>query len=80
MSTTTYLWLAIDPARLLDLYSGLAKSGVFAWLIATIACHVGLNTQGGAEAVGRATTRAVVSSLLAVLLANAALTALFFFS
>lgn len=79
MNTSSYVWHSLDPARPLDLYSGLLKSGVFAWLIATIACHVGLNVEGGPEAVGRATTRSVVSSLLAMLVANAGMTAIFFF-
>ena len=35
-----------------DLYSGLIKSAVFAWLIITIACYMGLKVEGGAEGVG----------------------------
>ena len=45
----------------------------------TIACHAGLKVEGGAEGVGLATTHSVVYSLLAILVANAILTALFFF-
>ena len=48
-------------------------------LVITIACNTGMNVRGGAEGVGLATTRSVVLSLLAVFVANAILTALFFF-
>ena len=56
------------------------KSFVFAWLIATICSQAGLEVTGGAEGVGQATTSAVVASIIAMLVANAALTALFFFA
>jgi len=79
MNTAAYVLRSIEAARVGDLYSGLCKSVVFAWLIITIACHVGLRVEGGAEGVGVATTRSVVYSLLAILVANALLTALFFF-
>jgi phospholipid/cholesterol/gamma-HCH transport system permease protein len=79
MSTAGYVLRSIEAAGPGDLYSGLLKSLVFAWLIITIACHTGLNVEGGAEGVGLATTRSVVYSLLAVLMANALLTAMFFF-
>jgi phospholipid/cholesterol/gamma-HCH transport system permease protein len=79
MSTAGYVIRAIEAAQVGDLYSGLCKSVVFAWLITTIASHAGLAVEGGAEGVGLATTRSVVRSLLAILVANAILTALFFF-
>jgi phospholipid/cholesterol/gamma-HCH transport system permease protein len=58
----------------------LIKSVVFAWLIITVACHMGLAVEGGAEGVGQATTSSVVWSILLMLIANAVLTALFFFT
>ena len=79
MTTAGYVLRAIEAAQLGDLYSGLCKSVVFAWLIVTIAAHAGLKVEGGAEGVGTATTLSVVRSLLAILIANAILTALFFF-
>jgi phospholipid/cholesterol/gamma-HCH transport system permease protein len=79
MNTAAYVLRAVEAARLGDLYSGLAKSVVFGWLIVTIACEAGLKVEGGAEGVGLATTHSVVYSLLAVLVANALLTAIFFF-
>jgi phospholipid/cholesterol/gamma-HCH transport system permease protein len=79
MTTAGYVLRSIEAATVGDLYSGLCKSLVFAWLIVTIASHAGLNVEGGAEGVGTATTRSVVRSLLAILMANAIMTALFFF-
>jgi len=80
LNTAGYILRSIESASTWDLYSGLVKSLVFAWLIVTIACHTGIEVEGGAEGVGHATTTSVVYSLLSMLVANAVLTALFFFS
>jgi phospholipid/cholesterol/gamma-HCH transport system permease protein len=61
-----------------DLTSGLAKAAVFGLLLATIGCQQGLYTRGGAEGVGRATTRAVVLASMAVLISDFFLTKLLF--
>lgn len=53
-----------------DFYSGLIKSMVFGVIIAVIACDQGLNTKGGAEGVGRATTQAVMLNVIFVLLTD----------
>lgn len=79
-NTAGYVMRALESADIWDLYSGMIKSAVFAWIIITIACNAGLNVEGGAEGVGQATTGAVVQSLLAMLVTNAVLTSLFFFS
>ncbi len=80
MSTANYIVRALDRATFEDLYVGIVKSFVFAWLIITIACHYGLAVRGGAEGVGLNTTRSVVVSLLAMLIANVVLTGIFFFA
>lgn len=61
-----------------DIYSGLLKACVFGIIIATISCYQGFYTQGGAEGVGRATTKAVVISCLLILVFNYIITALLF--
>lgn len=61
-----------------DIYSGLLKACVFGIIIATISCYQGFYTQGGAEGVGRATTKAVVISCLLILIFNYIITALLF--
>ena len=80
MSTIGYITRLIQGADPIDLYSGVIKSFVFAWLIITISCKMGLNVRGGAEGVGRATTGSVVVSIISMLIANAVLTAIFFFT
>jgi phospholipid/cholesterol/gamma-HCH transport system permease protein len=75
---TTYLKRTYDYMDLEDIYTGLFKALVFGMIIATIGCYQGLYTRGGAEGVGRSTTRAVVVSSLSILVANYFITALFF--
>lgn len=53
-----------------DILTGLIKGTFFGGLIVLISCHQGLATSGGAVGVGRATTRAVVYSSLAILISN----------
>lgn len=72
---TTFKYLEIK-----DIYTGLIKSVVFGIIIALISCYEGLNTKGGAEGVGRATTRSVVFSFILIILADCVITALFYFS
>lgn len=57
-----------------DVMTGLIKSFVFAAIIAVVGCHKGLNCQGGAEGVGRATTEAVVAASISILISNFFLT------
>ncbi len=79
MSTPFFVTQALKFVTPHDLFIGMFKSVIFGILVITIACNTGLSVRGGAEGVGLATTRSVVLSLLAVFLANAALTAVFFF-
>lgn len=77
--TGTYIMRSLEGTDVWEFYGGLVKSLVFAWLIITIACNAGLNVEGGAEGVGLATTSSVVWSILSMLVANAVLTAFFYF-
>ncbi|MFA5304106.1 MAG: ABC transporter permease [Candidatus Omnitrophota bacterium] len=72
---TTFKYLEIK-----DIYTGITKSFVFAIIIALIGCFEGLNTKGGAEGVGRATTRSVVISFILIILADCIVTSIFYFS
>jgi phospholipid/cholesterol/gamma-HCH transport system permease protein len=47
-------------------------------IMATISCYHGFYTEGGAEGVGKATTKAVVLSSLLILISNYFITALLF--
>jgi phospholipid/cholesterol/gamma-HCH transport system permease protein len=61
-----------------DVVSGLIKAAVFGLIFSLIACVRGYDTTGGAEGVGRSTTRAVVSGSLTVLVADFFLTKLLY--
>lgn len=63
-----------------DVWTGLIKSVVFAITIALISCYVGLDTRGGAEGVGRATTLSVVLSFILIILFDCVVTGIFFFA
>jgi phospholipid/cholesterol/gamma-HCH transport system permease protein len=75
---TVYMRRTYDYLDLEDLYIGLLKACIFGMIIATIGCYQGMNTRGGAEGVGKATTNAVVVSSLLILIANYFTTALLF--
>ncbi len=61
-----------------DLVGGLIKTFFFGYIIALMGCYFGFNTKGGAEGVGQATMKAVVSSCLLILVANYLLASLIF--
>jgi len=50
---------------------GLIKSSSFGFVITLIGCYLGLSARGGAEGVGRATTRTVVYSAAMILVLDA---------
>lgn len=80
INTDLYFQTTFKYLKVKDIYTGLIKSGVFAVIIALIGCFEGLNTRGGAEGVGRGTTRSVVISFILIILADCILTAFFYFS
>jgi phospholipid/cholesterol/gamma-HCH transport system permease protein len=61
-----------------DVVSGIIKAAVFGLLFSLIACVRGYTTTGGAEGVGKSTTRAVVSGSLTVLVVDFFLTKLLY--
>ena len=61
-----------------DIYTGLVKAAAFGFLIALISCYHGFIAEGGAEGVGRATTRAVVTSSMMVLVSDYFMTSYMF--
>jgi phospholipid/cholesterol/gamma-HCH transport system permease protein len=69
VKVTLYVYLSglrllFNPA---DLIIGVAKTSIFGAIIALTGCHFGLEARGGAEGVGEATTKAVMSSCLLIL-------------
>ena len=68
-----------DALTLTDLFGGLFKSFVFGILIAWIGCLRGLQTKTGASSVGLATTRAVVSAIVLVIVADGVFSILYYY-
>ncbi|MFO1036445.1 MAG: ABC transporter permease [Geminicoccaceae bacterium] len=73
-----YLNRTFEYLKTEDVVSGLVKAAVFGFLVALMGCFQGYNSKGGAQGVGSATTRAVVSASIMILVANYIVTELFF--
>jgi len=74
----TYIDNSFQFLELSDVTSGIIKAAVFGLIFSLVACVRGYYTEGGAEGVGRATTRAVVGGSLSILFADFFLTKLLF--
>jgi len=61
-----------------DVVSGLVKAAVFGFIIALMGCYHGYYSRGGAQGVGQATTYAVVSASILILVVDYLITAAFF--
>jgi len=77
-NSVIYIKRTWDYMEINDVYVGLLKSCIFGVIIAIVSCYQGFYTQGGAEGVGKATTKAVVFSSLTILISNYFITALMF--
>ena len=75
----TFLNQIQGAADLTDLFGGLAKTFVFGFLIASIGCLRGLQTKTGASAVGDSATRAVVTGIIAIVLADGVFAVVYYF-
>ncbi len=67
-----------DSLQTADLISGLTKPVVFAFIIGTVGCFLGINASGGTKGVGNSTTLSVVVSSVLIFLFDFILTKLFF--
>jgi phospholipid/cholesterol/gamma-HCH transport system permease protein len=73
-------WLGVDPGVFIenirryivpkDFWMGEIKAAAFGFLVSAVSCRQGFFASGGARGVGQATTRAVVQSAVAILIAN----------
>jgi phospholipid/cholesterol/gamma-HCH transport system permease protein len=68
-------WQALTLSR--DIPEGLIKPFVYAFIIALIGCFYGLRTTGGTQGVGRATTQAVVVSIVFIFVVDLLITKIF---
>lgn len=77
-NSTNYIKNTVNFMEAVDVISGLVKAAAFGFIIALMGCYHGYNSQGGAQGVGRATTNAVVSASVLILISNYIITELFF--
>jgi phospholipid/cholesterol/gamma-HCH transport system permease protein len=73
-----YRSTALNALYIEDLVSGFTKPIVFAILIGTIGCYLGMNTTGGTKGVGSATTMSVVISSIFIFVLDFVMTKFFF--
>ncbi|MFA6349889.1 MAG: ABC transporter permease [Candidatus Omnitrophota bacterium] len=79
ISSSLYINVTRDALLFKDLFTGLAKTVFFGMIIAFVSCYEGFNVEGGAEGVGTATTKAVVTSFILIIAADCFFTAFFYF-
>lgn len=77
-SSVTYLKQTLNFVQFNDVFSGLVKAAVFGVIVTVMGCYNGYNSGRGAQGVGRATTNAVVSASILILIFNYILTQVFF--
>lgn len=77
-NTGSYLSQTWDVLETMDVVSGLVKAAVFGFLVSVMGCYHGYFAKGGAQGVGAATTYAVVSASILILIMNYFLTQVFF--
>jgi phospholipid/cholesterol/gamma-HCH transport system permease protein len=77
-NTGSYLTQTWDMIETMDIVSGLVKAGAFGFIVSVMGCYHGYNSGRGAQGVGAATTYAVVSASILILIANYCLTQVFF--
>lgn len=77
-NATTYLMNTWQYLKPMDIISGLTKAAVFGFIITLLGCYNGFQSKGGAQGVGLATTNAVVSASILILIFNYILTEIFF--
>jgi phospholipid/cholesterol/gamma-HCH transport system permease protein len=74
----TYIKNTWDFLETKDVVSGLVKASAFGFIVTLMGCYHGYHSKGGAQGVGAATTQAVVSASILILLSNYMLTSVFF--
>ena len=74
----SYIRNTLDFLVTIDVVSGLVKASVFGFLVTLMGCYHGYNSRGGAQGVGAATTNAVVSASILILIFDYMLTEIFF--
>jgi phospholipid/cholesterol/gamma-HCH transport system permease protein len=73
-----YINRTVEFLEAQDVILGLVKAAVFGFLVTLMGCYQGYNSGRGAQGVGAATTKAVVSASILILTANYIITEVFF--
>lgn len=74
-----YWTRALDALTAGDILQGLAKPFIFGFIVALVGCYYGLRVRGGTAGVGRATTQAVVTASVLILVSNLFITRILLF-
>ena len=77
-NAANYISTTFSELSSLDIMIGLVKGAVFGFIISLMGCYNGYKSKGGAQGVGEATTNAVVSSSILILIFNYIITGMFF--
>jgi phospholipid/cholesterol/gamma-HCH transport system permease protein len=78
-SLVAYVNQVLGAVDMNDLLTGLFKAGVFAFLVGGVGCLRGLQTRSSASAVGISATRAVVSGIVLIVLADGVFSVVFYY-
>jgi phospholipid/cholesterol/gamma-HCH transport system permease protein len=63
-----------DLVMMKDVFNGVFKSFCFALIVGVVSCHQGLVTRGGPRGIGRSVTKAVVNSIVLIVISDYLLT------
>ncbi|MDX1739526.1 MAG: ABC transporter permease, partial [Alphaproteobacteria bacterium] len=74
----TYIQNSWNFLSFMDVFSGLVKAAAFGFIVALMGCYHGYQSKGGAQGVGAATTNAVVTASILILISDYLLTVVFF--
>ena len=77
-NAANYINATLEYLQSLDIVTGVVKAAVFGFIIALMGCYNGYRSKGGAQGVGEATTNAVVSASILILIFNYLITEILF--
>ncbi len=78
ITSTTYISAVNARLTFGNVFIGLLKPFVFAFIIAFVACYKGFTTKGGTKGVGRSTNESVVIASISILIVNFIITKVVF--
>jgi len=80
ISFSAFLASLQQVVQVKDVANGVFKSFIFALIIGVVSCHQGLVTRGGPRGIGRSVTKAVVNSIVLIVIFDYVLTRLLLIS